>query len=278
VRILITGDRGYIGSNLSNYFLDKGYDIYGVDKNNGKYVEHISSVDGFDYIIHLAAMSGVEDCRGNSDSAIINNVLATLHLFKIAHNKVPIIFASSGAAQSPREHMYAMTKRVGELEAERLNRSSEFNLNIKVLRFSNVYGGVDYVEKKKSIISNFTKGPILINGDGSQTRDFIHVTDICRAIDLAMKSRKIFNIPLDIGTGINTSILDLAKMFEKEYHFSPDSDVLVGLHESPSEVESAEVYLGFKASIDLKDYIRGLTEASSPSVNTNSLTSNPSES
>jgi UDP-glucose 4-epimerase len=222
-------------------------------------------------------MSGIEDCEENYDSAIINNVLSTLHLFRIAHNKVPIIFASSGAAQSPGEHMYAMTKRVGELEAERLNRSSEFNLNIKVLRFSNVYGGVNYVGKKKTVIGQFTKGPIFINGDGSQTRDFIHVTDICRAIDLAMKSRKIFNIPLDIGTGINTSILDLANMFGKEYYFNSDSD-MVGLDESPAEVESAEVYLGFKASIDLKDYVKGLIDASSPSVNTNSSISNPSES
>lgn len=278
MRILITGDRGYIGENLSRYLIDRGHSVLGVDKARGgdKYgVENIKDIIGYNCIVHLAAVSGVEDCEKNPDSAILNNILATLHLLKIAYNEIPVIFASSGAAQSPGKNFYAMTKKICEMEIQRLNLTG--NLNNKILRFANVYGGMYYMDKKSSVMSKFIKGPIVVNGDGSQTRDFIHVEDVCEAVYLAITSKITVNIPLGIGTGINTSMLDLAKMFEKEYTLNPDSDS-VGLDESPADVKSAERYLGFKAKINLEDYIRGFTEVPSPSVNTNSSTSNPSES
>lgn len=251
--VMITGGKGYIGTNLSAY-LKKGFNIKIVDKIDGNYVEEWQEWEGFDYIVHLAAMSGVKDCRYEPEQATVDNISATFHLFRNALKyNIPVVFASSGAAQRPEDNFYAATKRIGEVEAIRLN---DAGANIKILRFSNVYGGINYFGYKNSVVSKFFQDTHLtINGDGHQTRDFIHVTDICHAIYLAIKCENVVEIPMGVGTGANTSILNLAQMFNKQYSFNYESD-LVGPDESPSEVVTSKKHIGFESSIKLEDQIK----------------------
>ena len=83
------------------------------------------------------------------------------------------------------------------------------------LRYFNIYG-IDQNISYAGVITNFlekikSKKPLIINGNGNQVRDFIHVKDIAKANVAAMESsiRKSF---LNVGTGISTSINDLAEM------------------------------------------------------------------
>jgi len=148
-----------------------------------------------------------------------------------------------------------MTKYIGEREAIRLNNKGA---NIKSLRFANVYGGINYFNNKSSVVARFYEDdPLVINGDGLQTRDFIHVEDVCRCIWMALECEDIISVPMGVGTGINTSVLDLAKMFGKMYTFSPNSPD-IGVDESPAEVVIAKKGLGFKTEARLKEYIRYL--------------------
>jgi UDP-glucose 4-epimerase len=151
--------------------------------------------------------------------------------------------------------MYAFTKYSSEVSA---NIFLDKGADIKVLRLSNVYGGVGYLRKKKSVVQIFSMATIkgetkVINGDGTQTRDFIHVDDVCRAIHLALES-KIIDIPIDIGTGIKTSMLDLARMFGGKFTFNANSDT-IGVKGNVANIEDAKRYLAFEAIHDIEDYV-----------------------
>jgi UDP-glucose 4-epimerase len=89
-----------------------------------------------------------------------------------------------------------------------------WGLGTVVLRFANVYG--PYSAHKGSVVAQFFKdilsnGEIIIDGDGRQTRDFIYVEDLCRAVLLALESGVSGEV-FQIATGEETSILQLAEM------------------------------------------------------------------
>jgi len=254
MKILVTGSSGYIGANFVRYLTqNKNVSTVSYDKIEGEYVEDIEYLRSVDCIVHLAALSSISECQENIGQAVNDNVYSTVKLFSTAFNHgVPVVFASSGSAQSPNDNIYAMTKYIGEYTAFKLNKKGA---DIKCLRFANVYGGVNFFGNKSSVVAKFHEDDVItVNGDGSQTRDFIHISDVCGCIWQAIKCEDVINEPIGVGTGVNTSVLNLAKMTSKKYIFDPDSD-MVGVDESPAEVQTAEKYLGFKADVRLLDYI-----------------------
>ena len=96
----------------------------------------------------------------------------------------------------------------------------------------------------------------VINGDGSQERDFLHVEDVCRAIHLALESKPI-DIPIDIGTGKGTSILELAKMFGGTFTFNSESDT-IGLKSNIAKIEDARKYISFEAVHSVDSYVNAI--------------------
>lgn len=254
-KVLVTGGEGYIGSNLIEYLTGEGYKCVSVDKKSGNDVLDIDSVWKYDYIVHLAAEAGIKECRDDPNKAVVSNISSTFHIMRLAHKyDVPLVFASSGAASTPYENLYGMTKYVCEVEALRLNLKGANN---HILRFSNVYGGKHW-EHKPSVIPQFMNAKkegrkLIVNGDGSQTRDFIHVLDICRAIELALHYSSI-NSPISIASGKQTSVLDIAKMIGCEYEFNPNSDI-IGVKEAIADTEKAHIVYNFKASESLENYI-----------------------
>ena len=97
--------------------------------------------------------------------------------------------------------------------------SKVFEINTTILRFSNAYG--PYSLHKKSIVANYSKNiidgrPISINGDGKTTRDYIHVSDIVKAIYNSLKqkdSHQNFNISTGKQTSINTLLKKIINLF-----------------------------------------------------------------
>jgi UDP-glucose 4-epimerase len=257
--ILLTGSEGYIGQNVREYFKNRqGYEIVGLDTRMGMRAEEYTNFenDGIDAIVHLAAIASIPQCDRDPQEAILNNFWSSSNLFQasLIHN-IPCIFTSSQAAKIPMGSMYSFTKYSSEVSA---NIFLDKGADIKVLRLANVYGGVGYLRKKKSVIQKFSIATIkneakVLNGDGTQTRDFVHVDDVCRAIHLALES-KIIDIPIDIGTGIETSMLELARMFGGDFTFNPSSDT-IGVDSNVADVSDAKKYLSFEAIYDLNDYI-----------------------
>lgn len=259
MRVLVTGGRGYIGSNLIKYFNDKDVLWESIDSLEGDYLEKITTLDGFDFVVHLAASPGIEFCDQNIDVAIKNNIIATQRLFTIADLEgVPVIFTSSQAAKNPKSSIYALCKRSGEISAQNIN--SQGQTNIKVLRLANVYGGNLYLQSKSSVVAQFAKsilseGVPTVHGNGQQVRDFIHVRDVCRAIYKCMIWNPTFTEPVDIGTGIGTTIVELAEMFGFGFTFDPSSD-RIGISSNIADTTKAQELFAFKAKIKLEDAIR----------------------
>lgn len=259
--VLITGSQGYIGTNLCDYIRKNSeVNIYHADKSTGTPVEFLDYLQNIDFVIHLAAYPGVANCNNNFDAAIMDNICSAFTVFKTAQKaKVPVIFTSSQAAKDPHNNLYASIKGAIEIEARRLNTIGG---DIRIIRLSNVYGGQGFMERKFTVVRNFLKSykddsDMVINGDGSQVRDFIHVRDVAKAIFKYMMLPNGWNYPIDIGSGIGTSVLDLAKMIygnEKVFTFDKNSDI-IGPESSIVDPEEAYDKLNFVAKLKLADYI-----------------------
>ena len=200
-------------------------------------IRHLDKKDldlkDFYSVVHLAAKISVPESFEKPGLYHENNVEGTKKLFSLCINaEVPrIVFASSAAVYgdvkggimavgSERNPMspYAETKILGEKIAEELSSEST---KITCLRFFNVYGpGQPYSSPYASAIPIFIekmyrKKPITIFGNGDQTRDFIHVNDVCRAISNSFE----FDIPdysrYNLGTSESISINNLVNLLRK---------------------------------------------------------------
>lgn len=221
--VLVTGSMGYIGQNLCKYLISQGYSIIQYDKLIDKDISKIndsiiSSVDG---VIHLAAISGIKECENNFKEATIENVFKTMKIIDLCkEHKKFFIFASSQAAANL-TNIYSIYKR----QIEEYINFKYYRLCTS-LRFSNVYGGINYLENKNTVIANFLNAvlndtPLIINGSGEQQRDFIHVDYLCYYVHKTIEEIDRFGILkenyLDIGSGYSYSINDVVSLIKKHY-------------------------------------------------------------
>jgi len=262
--ILVTGSSGYIGENLVKYLVKSGYYVIEIDKRYGQRAEKFPMYDNIHGIVHLAAIAGIAACEENPAEAIISNLESTIYMFNLAKkNNIPCVFTSSQAAKEPKSSMYAFTKFAAEVVG---NRLIEEGAKIRILRLSNVYGGDNYLKKKNSVVAKFAKSALarkafVVHGDGTQTRDFIHVDDVCRAIYLALLTDEIIDIPIDIGTGIGTQVSTVAFYFQQyykaEFTFEKNSD-RIGKSSNVADISYAKRLLNFEAKDRLVSYVDSL--------------------
>jgi UDP-glucose 4-epimerase len=257
MKILVTGGAGYIGTNFYNKYCGEN-DIRISDYGMGdEYLAQnlsIEKIEKFDGIVHLAALSGIKACEENWLEAIEKNILTASNIFsKAALKNIPVVFTSSQAAKEPFSSKYANMKAICEGIAELYG--------VYIIRLSNVYGGDSYLEKKQTVVKQFitkyrANEPMEIDGDGSQQRDFIHVYDVCEAIMKILEIQPKDKSPMDIGTGIGTSILDVVHMFPRKYDHYKFVDIRsAGTDSSIADPSLACVRIGFKANRKLEDYI-----------------------
>jgi UDP-glucose 4-epimerase len=186
-----------------------------------------ASTRGRDVVVHLAANTGVAASVQDPRRDCLVNVLGTLNCLEAArHEGVRrFVFASSGAPvgeveppcheeQAPHPvSPYGASKLSGEGYCSAYFRS--FGLEAVALRFSNVYGPDS--DRKSSVVAAFVKRalagePLEIYGDGSQTRDFVYVDDLVRAIRQAATVPGVGGHVFHIATARETTIAELAAL------------------------------------------------------------------
>lgn len=246
MHIIITGGAGFIGSHLSEFLLEKDYQITIVDNlTSGKLInlpsqvkfinKSISKCQAEDFtipidgIIHLAATPSVNDSWLEPIKTHHNNISEILHLIQLCNTlKISrLVFASSAAVYGnpinvpvnenhPTEPVspYGLHKLCGEKYINLFG--SQYNFSAVNLRFFNVFGSrQDPNSPYSGVISIFINAmknnqPITIFGDGKQTRDFVYVKDIVNSIYLALVTRLDMgeSITCNIGTGKAISLLE----------------------------------------------------------------------
>ena len=168
--------------------------------------------------------------------------------------------------------LYAASKLIAETLAESFYHS--YGLEVICLRYFNVYGRRQRADSAyAAAIPRFiqcykNKERPQVYGDGLQTRDFIHVTDVARANILAaflpnevLKKQRVFNI----GTGRGTSILKLLQIISHEagYYIEPEfREARVGeVLDSYADTTFTKEYLGFEPMVSLEEGIKNLYTA-----------------
>lgn len=184
----------------------------------------LAVAQGADVIVHFAANTGVGPSVENPRMDCVTNVIGTFNYLEAArHNRIKrFVFASSGApvgeCEPPiHEEMvphpvspYGASKLAGEGYCSAYFRT--YGIETVVLRFGNVYGpGSGH---KNSVVAKFIKQALKeevleIYGDGSQTRDFIYIDDLIRAVQLAAISPNAGGEIFQIATNAETSVSEL---------------------------------------------------------------------
>ena len=167
MEVLITGDKGFIGSNLVNYL--NNYNIYGIDYPNNVLTSVLPPVD---CVIHLAASTGVRSSHKNPKAYFNNNLKTTKRIFD-HYKDTKILFASTSSVyelQSP----YSMSKYACELIAPD---------NVVIMRFFTVWGEQNY---RTDMLYGLAMNNQL-NYITNHKRDFTHVYDVCRAIKILIE-------------------------------------------------------------------------------------------
>lgn len=251
-RILITGGAGFIGSHLSEELAAKHHDIIIYDNLSTGNIENIKTLpvrfvqddilnteslkramEGCEFVFHLAAGISVPESMTNPGKYVSLNVTGILNVLETARQQglKKIVFSSSAAVygDSPelpkREDMrpepkspYAITKLDGEYYCAMF--SETYGLASARARFFNVFGERQdpkspYAAAVPIFASRAFKGsPITIFGDGEQTRDFVYVKDVARALVFLMEHGEgLFNIGYGQSCTVNhlvKTILDYA--------------------------------------------------------------------
>jgi UDP-glucose 4-epimerase len=230
-----------------------------------------SAVAGHHAVVHLAAQTGVPGSVKDPYKDCETNVIGTLNVLVAArdHSVSRFVFASSnaplGRQQPPAtEDMaplpispYGASKLAGE--AYCLAFHGSWGLGTVALRFGNVYG--PYSTHKNSVVAKFFKdirerGALTIDGDGSQTRDFIFVDDLCRAILLAVRGEVAGEI-FQISSGRETSIARVATMVaevaQQDVTTAWGPERVGDMARNYARVSKARTLLGWEPEVELND-------------------------
>ena len=256
MKALVTGGAGFIGSHLVDLLLAKGCEVVVVDNlatgrrsqvpekaiflqgDVGNSQLLAKALPGCDVVFHLAAVSSVQDSLDRPIEVHNTNLTATLALLEasVGHKVRRFVFSSSAAAygdtggEPAREDMtpkpmshYAVQKLASEHYCQVYNRLH--GLETVCLRYFNVYGPRQRADSPYSgVIAKFINAAlagsaITIFGEGNQTRDFCHVTDVAVANYLAAtcSASGVVGESFNVGTGRSTSVNELARLVSSAF-------------------------------------------------------------
>ena len=303
MKALVTGGAGFIGSHLVDLLLAKNCKVVVIDNlatgRRSQVPENVvflqgdvrdprllaEALPGCDAVFHLAAVSSVQDSLDRPIEVHDTNLTATLALLEAAvRHKVPrFVFSSSAAVygdtggEPAREDMipkpmshYAVQKLASEHYCRVYHRLH--GLETICLRYFNVYGPRQRADSPYSgVIAKFIDAaragqPIMIFGDGEQTRDFCHVKDVALAnLFAALKSADaVSSSVFNIGTGNSLSVSELASTLRRLFPAMAETRKVPTrrgeIEHSRADIKQAHTLLGWRPTIRLEDGLEQLAK------------------
>jgi len=277
-RVLITGSKGFVGTETKNILREYGHTIIEYDLMDGNDIMDIENLRDVVYvtrperILHLAAIARFEEAEANPILAHETNILGTINVAKVAKEcHIPVVHASTGSVYMPVKQeppitenfpisgnsIYGCTKAIGESYIRQNNPYI-------VLRYAHLYGK----EKRyHGLIGNFIgrieKGlkPELYGG--KQSNDFCYIKDVARANYLALfadwdKWNNVYNI----GSGEELTAEKAGRILCKELGHSGEMEIIERREVDPQrfvyDVSKAERMLKFRAEYNFKKGLKDM--------------------
>jgi UDP-glucose 4-epimerase len=272
MRYIVTGGAGFIGSHLVDELVKQNHEVIIIDNllsGNEKYInpsakfinsdirklndiiEHFSGVDG---VFHLAAIARTPWCVDDPILAYETNVMGTLNVLecsrragikRVVMTSSNVVYAFFTPYRSSKEALEGLGKVYTDM----------YGMSIICLRNSNVYGSrQSELGPSPNVFSALRKskknnGYIEITGDGTQSRDFTHVSDIVKGHIAAMNSSELGVV--DLCTGVNTNLNDIAKYFNCPVQYTPERPGDVKhIYQDPLEANNK---LNWEAIVNLEE-------------------------
>ncbi|WP_419174916.1 NAD-dependent epimerase/dehydratase family protein [Desulfosediminicola sp.] len=290
MKVLITGGAGFIGANLIRKLINK-HEVIVYDnlcRGNSNYIpKGVSLIEGdirnteklgkvalgVEVVVHLAAFGSVVESVSDPVTNFEINAAGTLSALEASRNaKVKkFIFASTGGAlmgsTSPPVNETSLPKPISPYGVSKLcgeaycnAYAASYGLTSVCLRFANIYG--PYSGHKKGVVTEYIKRahsnkPLIVYGDGSSSRDYLHVSDLCDGIQAAIENNFYQNDIFHLGSGKETTIVKLAKTINgianrKEYNIKFLNARAGEVERNYASYSKANRILRFTPQIDLQ--------------------------
>lgn len=297
-RVLVTGGSGFIGRNLVQDLVRRGYEVTVLDRaSKAQQVDQVrwirsdtrdweslsQAMQGQDLVAHLAAGSSFLMYEEEPCAQTIGTIAGFQNVLEAARRSSvrKIVYASTSAVYEGNDLPYAESMPLNPPDlkafAKKVNEemsqlySDRYGIPLIGLRPLSVYGPEEVGKGPyANVVSLFAwamvagRQPVLW-GDGTQTRDFTYVTDVVEAIRLAIEA----DIPtqqLNVGTGVETSFNEVIAMINE--HLGADLapcyvpiPVHVYARRLLGDPALAETVLGFRSTVTVRDGIQRVLEA-----------------
>ena len=292
MKSIVTGGAGFIGSHVVDRLVELGHDVIVIDNQsatahdqfyfNDKAEYHCISITNsyisglfqdVDYVFHLAAEARIQPALENPELAIETNILGTCKILKYAldYGVKRVMYSSTSSAYgliNPIPHKedmkkdclnpYSITKTAGEDFCKMY--TNLYGLETVTFRYFNVYGERQPTKGQYApVVGLFQRQsaagePMTIVGDGEQTRDYTHVSDVVAANIAAMTAPEeacgeLFNI----GTGTNYSVNDIARMVGGEVKYIPAR--LGEARDTLADISKTKRILNWEPKVKLEDWL-----------------------
>jgi nucleoside-diphosphate-sugar epimerase len=260
MKILITGAAGGIGSTLGYELYKAGHELILIDnfrngypqnliisgEKYGKFhnvditattiLSHIIQTEKIEAVIHLAAITALPDCESNKSECIRVNVEGTTSVLeacrkngidRILFSSTSAVYENNNILDSPYKEeleitpslFYSLSKKMAEEICN--SYSTNYGMNIQILRFFNVMGPKQDLYRKSPPLINYLvkcfineESPVL-HSDGEQLRDYIHVDDVVSLIQLLLKNEPN-SMTINVCSGTLVSLNDIVRYVKEE--------------------------------------------------------------
>ena len=293
MRALVTGGAGFIGSNIVDELLNRGYEVVVIDNESAdendrfywnneaeNYRYNICDYDkieplfkGVDYVFHLAAQSRIQPAIKNPVYTVKVNCEGTANILQASreHGVKKVVYSSTSACygliNEPPLHEdmktdclnpYSVTKVAAEDICEMYTRL--YGLKTVIFRYFNVYGNRQPTKGQYApVIGLFKKQkdngePMTVVGDGLQTRDYTNVSDVVNVNLLAAENDDVGgNELINIGAGKSYSVMDLVEMIGGEHIYIPPRPG--ESRHTLADISRANMLLNWNPKVKLEDWL-----------------------